>query len=90
MSAVIAILPKLQFFNANGSPLVGGTLSSFLAGSTTPVVTYQDEALTIANTPIITLDSRGECLLWLDATKVYKFVLKNAVGVEQWTVDNVL
>jgi hypothetical protein len=28
-------------------------------------------------------------LLWLDSTKSYKFVLKNAGGVTQWTQDNI-
>jgi len=89
MTGVIATIPKLQFSSAVGLPLSGGTLTSYLAGTTTPVITYQDQALSIANTNPIALDSRGECLLWLDSTKVYKFVLKNALGVVQWTVDNI-
>lgn len=89
MAGVIASLPKFQFSNALGLPMSGGTLTSYLAGTTTPVTTYQDEALTSANTNPINLDSRGECTLWLDSTKVYKFVLKNAAGVTQWTVDNI-
>lgn len=89
MTGVIATLPKFQFSNAIGLPLSGGTLTSYLAGTTTPVTTYQDQALTIANTNPISLDSRGECLLWLDSTKTYKFVLKSALGVTQWTVDNI-
>lgn len=89
MAGVIASIPKFQFSNALGLPMSGGTLTSYLAGTTTPVTTYQDEALTTANTNPISLDSRGECTLWLDSTKVYKFVLKNAAGVTQWTVDNI-
>lgn len=89
MSGVIATLPKFQFSNALGLPMSGGTLTSYLAGTTTPVTTYQDEALTSANTNPITLDSRGECTIWLDSTKDYKFVLKNALGVTQWTVDDI-
>lgn len=89
MAGVIATIPKFQFSNAAGVVMSGGTLTSYLAGTTTPVTTYQDSALTIANTNPINLDSRGECLLWLDSTKTYKFVLKNALGVIQWTVDNI-
>lgn len=89
MSGVIATLPKFQFSNALGIPMSGGTLTSYLAGTTTLATTYQDEALTTANTNPISLDSRGECTLWLDSTKTYKFVLKNALGVTQWTVDNI-
>jgi hypothetical protein len=89
MSGVIATIPKYQFSATDGTPLASGTLTTYLAGTTTLSNTYQDLALTSANTNPIILDSRGECLLWLDDTKVYKFLLKNAAGVTQWTVDNV-
>lgn len=89
MSGVIATIPKYQFSASDGTPLASGTLTTYLAGTTTLSNTWQDSALTSANTNPITLDSRGECVLWLDDTKVYKFVLKNAAGVTQWTVDNV-
>ena len=91
MAGVIATIPKFQF-SANGVPMVGGTLDTYIAGSTTPATTWQDSALTIANTNPISLDARGECVLWLDPAVVYKFVLKNAPsngGVVQWTQDNI-
>lgn len=85
---VIATIPKFQF-SANGVPMVLGTLTVYLAGTTTPTDTWQDQALTTLNTNPVVLDSRGECVLWLDSTKSYKFVLKNAGGVTQWTQDNI-
>lgn len=88
MAGVIATIPKFQF-SANGIPMVGGSLTVYIAGSTTPTNTWQDSALTVANTNPITLDSRGECVLWLDPAIVYKFVLKNILGVIQWTQDNI-
>lgn len=88
MAGVIATIPKFQF-SANGVPMVGGTLETYIAGSTTPATTWQDSDLTIANTNPISLDARGECVLWLDPAVVYKFVLKNAQGVIQWTQDNI-
>ena len=91
MAGVIATIPKFQF-SANGVPMVGGTLDTYIAGSTTPATTWQDSALTIANTNPISLDARGECVLWLDPAVVYKFVLKNAPsngGVVQWTQDDI-
>lgn len=87
MPGVIATLPKFQF-SANGAPLVGGTLTVCIAGTTTPTTTWQDAALSIANTNPVTLDARGECVLWLDPAIVYKFILKNAQGVIQWTQDH--
>ena len=88
MPGVIATLPKFQF-SSNGIPMVGGSLTVYIAGSTTPTTTWQDSALTVANTNPITLDARGECVLWLDESIIYKFVLKNALGVVQWTQDNI-
>ena len=88
MAGVIATLPKFQF-SSNGIPMVGGSITAYIAGTTTPTNTWQDSALSIANTNPITLDARGECVLWLDESIIYKFVLKNALGVVQWTQDNI-
>lgn len=90
MTGVIATIPRFQFSNALGVPLAGGTLTTYLAGTTTPAKTYQDQALSIANTNPVRLDARGECVLWLDPDKSYKFVLKSAIGVTQWTQDDVV
>lgn len=89
MPGVIAVNPKYQFSNSIGFPLVNGTLTVTLTGTSTPTNTWQDSALTVLNTNPITLDSRGECVLWLDSAVTYRFVLKNSLGVTQWTVDNI-
>jgi hypothetical protein len=80
--------PKLQFFDANGDPLVGGLLYTYEAGSTTPLVTYTDSTGVSLNTNPIELDSRGEANVWLGAA-IYKFALYTSVGVLIWTVDNI-
>ena len=81
--------PKLQFFDANGNPLVGGKLHTYLAGTTTPQTTFQDKAGTSANTNPIVLDARGEANVWLDPSVLTKFILTTADEVEIWTVDNI-
>lgn len=86
--AVIAPTPKLQFFAANGTPLVGGKLYSYAAGTTTPLVTYTDAGGGTANPNPVVLDSRGEASVWL-GTDLYKLRLTTATDVEVWTVDNV-
>lgn len=89
MIGVIAAIPRFQFSNSTGGTLINGTVTTYLAGTTTPEPTYQDKALTTANPLVIPLDGRGECVIWLDSTKSYKFVLKNAVGATQWTQDDI-
>lgn len=89
MSSVVATIPKFQFRTEAGVPMVGGTLETYLAGTTTPVATYSNAALTSSNGTVITLDARGECTIWLDLDLTYKFVLKDALGVTLWTEDNI-
>lgn len=84
----LAPTPKLQFFDANGAPLVGGLLYTYEAGSTTPLTSYTDSTGVSANTNPIVLDSRGEANVWLGAD-IYKFALYTSVGVLIWTVDNI-
>jgi hypothetical protein len=88
MSSLSPIL-KQRFFDQNGAPLIGGLLYTYVAGSAVPLVTYKDQTELVLNTNPIVLDSNGECDLWLGTT-AYKFVLKNSLGVTQWTVDSVL
>lgn len=91
MTGVIATIPRIQFSGPLGVPLIGGKLYTYLAGTTTPEPTFQDEALTIANTNPVVLDGTGSCTLWLDPAKKYKFLLKNALGITQpgWPVDDI-
>ena len=80
--------PKLQFFDANGDPLVGGLLYTYEAGSTTPLTTYTDSTGVSANTNPIILDSRGEANVWLSFA-AYKLALYTSANVLIWTVDNI-
>jgi len=88
MSAFLSSVPKLQFFDANGDPLVGGKLYTYAAGTTTPLATYTDSTGATPNTNPIILDSRGEANVWLTAAS-YKFELKTSADALIWTVDNI-
>lgn len=88
MTATLTPTAKQQFFDANGNPLVGGKLYTYIAGTTSPAVTYVDSAGSTTNTNPIILDSRGEANVWL-GTGTYKFKLVSATNVEIWTVDNI-
>ena len=87
--AIESPVAKQQFFDANGNPLVGGKLYIYEAGTTTPATTWTDKLQTAANANPIILDSRGECVIWLDTESAYKYVLKTALDVEVYSVDNV-
>ena len=86
--AALSPLPKLQFFDSNGDPLVGGKLYTYLAGTSTPFPTYTDVSGAQANTNPVILDSRGEASVWLGSYQ-YKFVLKSAVDATIYTADNI-
>ena len=78
--------------DANGNPLVGGQLFTYIAGSNTPAATYTDATGTVENLNPIILDSRGEAHVWLSDELVYKYVLTKSVadgGAEIRTTDNI-
>jgi len=86
--AALTPTAKMQFFKADGTPLVGGKLYTYTAGTTTPQTTFTDSAGGTANTNPVILDSRGEANIWLGGA-TYKFKLADANDVEIWTVDNI-
>jgi len=88
MLAAISPQPILQFFDANGAPLSGGLLYTYVAGTTTPLTTYTSSAGTSNNTNPVVLNSRGEANVWLGSGQ-YKFTLKTSTGTLIWTVDNI-
>jgi hypothetical protein len=85
--ALISPQPKLQFFAADGAPLAGGKLYTYVAGTTTPLATYTDQSGGATNPNPVILDSRGEASVWL-GTGTYKFALKTSADVDVWTIDN--
>lgn len=73
--------PFYQFEDADGIPLVGGTLEFYVAGTSTPKDTYADAGLTVVN-GTITLNSLGRSTVAIFAeTGDYRVVLKDADGV---------
>lgn len=72
-----------QFFTNNGTPLSGGKLYSYAAGTTTPLVSYTSSAGNVEHTNPIILDSAGRVPsgeIWLTYAS-YKFVLKTSTDV---------
>jgi len=81
--------PHVQYLDTSGRPLTAGRVYTYAAGTTTPQTTYKDAAGTVPNTNPVILDSAGFGTIYLDQSKTYKIVLKNALDVQQWSVDNV-
>ena len=86
--ATLTPSPLMQFFTANGAPLVGGLLYTYAAGTVTPQSTYTDSTGNTANTNPVVMNSRGEAAVWLDSA-LYYMVLKDSTGAQIWTADNV-
>jgi hypothetical protein len=80
-----------QQTDANGNPLVGGKVYTYLAGSSTPAATYTDSTGATPQANPIILNSLGlpASPIWLTGGVSYKFVIKTAADVTVRTVDNV-
>lgn len=87
-------VPYFRAFDANGDPLSGGRLETYLAGTSTPVATYPTyaDALagTNANTNPVILSSEGTAQIFVQVGFL-KYILKDSAGVTvpNGTVDNV-
>lgn len=87
-------LPIQKFFANDGTPLNGGKLFTYEAGSSTKLATYVDSSGVTPNTNPVILDFRGECRLWLDPLLTYKFILSPSTDSDPptnpiWSVDNI-
>lgn len=82
---VIANYPLFHGFFPNGDPLIGGQLYTYHAGTSTPAAAYHDAAATMPHQNPITLDDRGEALIFIREPMLW--VLKDATGVQLWSVD---
>jgi len=82
----------LQAFTDQGVVLAGGQITTYVAGSTTPVATYTTSALSVANSNPIVLTSAGRlpASVWVGTGVVVKMVLATSTGtvIANGTVDN--
>jgi hypothetical protein len=74
--------PVIQFCDQNGKPYIGGTLDTWIVGTTTPKQTWMDPGLTILNTNPIVLDGAGRALFYGDGA--YRIRLRDALGNVVW------
>lgn len=76
------ILSVKQFLDADGHPYSGGTLASYVPGTTTAKPTYVDPGLTALNTNPVVLDAAGRCILYGDGD--FRLILRDAAGNLIW------
>ena len=63
-TATLLPMPRAVFYDANGAPLAGGFVYTYVPGGTVPSPTYQNSAETIVNSNPVVLDVAGSCLLY--------------------------
>lgn len=89
--SISPILNAWQGFTSGGLPLSGGFINSYIAGTSTPAVTYSDSGGTISNGVTITLDSAGRPPneIWLANGTAYKFIVTDSLGLDPRSFDNI-
>ncbi len=101
MAGVRYYTPNQFEVDPNGVPLIGGQLFFYVTGTTTPLNTYSDSALTIANPNPVVADSNGRFgSIFFGSSQAYKVVLyganpnpsvpstpSNPQGSQIWTED---
>jgi len=87
--ATLIPFPKFKGFDSNGNLLAGGQLFTYAAGTSTLLATYTDVGALTANANPVILDSNGEANVFVTPGASYKYVLKDSLGVTQWTQDNI-
>ncbi|HFF3031920.1 TPA: hypothetical protein ACGCGJ_000390 [Stenotrophomonas maltophilia] len=77
--------PAPIFLDNTGKPVAGGFLYFYESGTTTPKLTWSDEALTIPNPNPVPLDSAGRANnnIWIKGS--YSVRLTDSLGAMIWT-----
>lgn len=79
--------PYFEWIDGDGVPLAGGKLYFYASGTSTPLATYSNSALTVPNANPVVANADGFWgPIFLQAVD-YKVVLKTSADVEVWTAD---
>lgn len=91
MPYFLAPIANQQQIDANGDPLSGGKVYTYVAGTSTAAATYTDDTGATPQANPILLNSRGLPTnpVWLQGGRSYKLVVTDANEVVLWTVDDV-
>src|SRR6267142_4910606 len=97
-AAMLMPVPRQPFVDSAGRPLSFGRVFACAAGTScpgNPQQTFTDSTGGTPNSNPVILDAAGlptaggnASGIWLSSAS-YKFVIQNAAGVTQWSIDNV-
>lgn len=76
--AILLPAPELQFCDADGKPYAGGSIATYVPGTTTPKATWVDPGEAALNSNPIILDAAGRCIIYGDGA--YRLILRDAAG----------
>lgn len=89
-TGILSPWPRYTVLNAAGKPISGALLNTYIAGTTTPIATYSDVALTVANANPIVANSSGQIgPVFLSPGSSYKFVVTNPDASSLFSQDNI-
>lgn len=88
MSAAMLPNARVQFFDANGDPLVDGTVGYYEPGGTTPKTTWQDFDQETQNANPLTLDALGSAAVWGNGR--YRQIVKDSLGNVKWDGETII
>lgn len=80
-----------QQTDANGNPLVGGKIYTYIAGSSTPTATFTDNSTGTQQANPIILNSLGlpASPIWMASDVSVKFIIRDSADVLIRTIDNI-
>jgi hypothetical protein len=84
MTASPLIFSEVQFLDADGKPYAGGSLATFVPGTSTAKQTWVDQGQSAVSTNPIVLDAAGRAQIWADGD--YRLVLRDSVGNQVWDI----
>jgi hypothetical protein len=83
--AAPVILAIDQYCDADGNPYAGGTIATYIPGTSTPKQTWLDPDQIALNTNPLVLDAAGRGTMWGDG--LYRIILRDSIGNLIFDVD---
>lgn len=78
--AALLPLPEVQLIDANGRPMVGASIYTYIPSSSTPKATWSEPTGTALNTNPVITDASGRAILYGDGD--YRLLVRDANGNE--------